>query len=54
MSNSKKPGQESEPERVKTDLDWEDAVKRALEKEEPEGGWPKPGESDEESHSEPE
>lgn len=34
-----KPG--PEPERVKTDLDWEDAVKRALEKKRPEEGWPK-------------
>jgi hypothetical protein len=36
----RKPG--PEPERVKTDLDWEDAVKKALKKKRPEGGWPKP------------
>jgi len=46
----KKPG--PEPERVKTDLDWEDAVKRALEKKRPEDGWPKPeSDSGAESHS---
>jgi hypothetical protein len=30
------------PDRVKTDKNWEDAVKDALTKERPKGGWPKP------------
>lgn len=35
----KRPG--PDPERLKIDEeDWEDAVKRALEKEKPEEGWP--------------
>lgn len=39
--NSAKPtGQE--PERVKIDMPWEQAVKKALGKERPAGGWPKP------------
>lgn len=48
----RKPG--PEPERVKTDLDWEDAVKKALEKKRPEGGWPKPDseKADREPHPE--
>lgn len=31
-----------DPERVKIDEDWEDAVKKALRKKRPEEGWPKP------------
>ena len=31
------------PNVVKIKGDWEDAVKKALEKERPEGGWPKDG-----------
>jgi len=34
-----KPGQE--PERVKTDKPWEDAVGDALKKKRPKEGWPK-------------
>lgn len=30
------------PERVKTDKDWEQAIKEALQKKRPEGGWPEP------------
>jgi hypothetical protein len=29
------------PDRVKLDEDWEEAVKKALKKKRPEGGWPK-------------
>jgi hypothetical protein len=36
-----KPG--PEPERVKIEGDWEEAVKRALEKKRPPGGWLRPG-----------
>ena len=31
-----------EPDRVKIDLDWEDAIKRALGKKRPPEGWPRP------------
>jgi hypothetical protein len=31
-----------EPERLKIDGDWEDAVRDALKKKPPPGGWPKP------------
>ena len=42
------------PERIKIDEDWEDAVEKALRKEKPKEGWPKPNDqkSDEKSHSE--
>ena len=40
-----KPG--PKPERVKTDGDWQDAVKKALKKPRPKEGWPKP---DDDSH----
>lgn len=43
-----KPG--PKPERVKIDENWEDAVKRALEKERPTEGWP---EDDDDAHSDP-
>ena len=36
----RKPG--PEPERVKIEGDWEEAVKRALGKKRPPGGWPRP------------
>lgn len=35
------------PERVKIEVDWEEAVKKALGKERPEGGWPKGDEPEE-------
>lgn len=35
----KKPG--PDPDRVKVDKDWEEAMKDALVKKRPEGGWPK-------------
>lgn len=31
-----------EPERVKIDEDWEEAIKKALRKERPKEGWPAP------------
>lgn len=36
-------------DRIKIDEDWEEAMKKALEKKRPEDGWPKPekGESEE-------
>ena len=54
MSKGKdKPG--PKPDRVKIDEDWEKALRKALKKKRPEGGWPKPGpgnakETDEDSH----
>lgn len=30
------------PDRVKIDMDWEDAVEKALEKKRPKEGWPEP------------
>lgn len=48
---AKNPG--PKPDRVKIDEDWEDAVDKALKKEKPERGWPKPDdEKAPESHSE--
>ena len=38
-NNENTPG--PKPGRVKIDEDWEDAVKKALEKKRPEDGWPK-------------
>ncbi len=38
-NNENKPG--PKPKHVKIEGDWEDAVKKALEKERPEEGWPK-------------
>ena len=38
--HGKKPG--PEPDRLKIDGDWEDAVKKALSKPRPAEGWPKP------------
>ncbi len=40
----KKPG--PEPERLKIDGDWEDAVSKALNKKKPADGWPKVPEED--------
>lgn len=42
MDEEKKTPPGPEPERVRIDGDWEDAVKRALKKPRPKGGWPKP------------
>ncbi len=44
----KNPGEESsrpgpEPETLKIEGDWEDAVGKALKKKKPPEGWPKPG-----------
>lgn len=36
----KRPG--PKPDHLKIDVPWEDAVKKALEKKRPEGGWPDP------------
>lgn len=36
----RKPG--PVPDEVRADLDWEEAVRRALSKKRPAGGWPKP------------
>ena len=36
--NSKNRG--PKPERVKIDMDWEDAVGKAIKKKRPAGGWP--------------
>lgn len=41
MVGKMKPG--SEPERLKIDVDWEEAIKRALAKKRPPEGWPGPG-----------
>ncbi|MEM9347709.1 MAG: hypothetical protein AAGB26_13940 [Planctomycetota bacterium] len=48
----RKPGPNEE--RLKLDGDWEDAMKQAMEKPRPEGGWPDQGdqEDDEETPSE--
>jgi hypothetical protein len=35
----KTPG--PEPEILKIDMDWEEAIKKSLEKKKPAGGWPK-------------
>jgi len=40
MAGKMKPG--SEPERLKIEGDWEDAIKRALAKKRPPGGWRSP------------
>jgi hypothetical protein len=37
---TQKPG--PEPDRVKIEGDWEEAMKRALGKKRPPGGWPRP------------
>lgn len=45
------------PDRLKIEDDWEEAIKKALRKERPKDGWPKPpkpGKSGPKSHSEPE
>ena len=42
MAREMKPGPGPEPERVKIEGDWEEAVKRALGKKRPPGGWPRP------------
>ena len=42
-----KPG--PEPDRLKIDGDWKDAVKKALNKPRPEGGWPDAPNKDEPS-----
>ena len=45
MSDPEKPEQAKpgpDPERLKIDGDWEDAMKRALKVEKPADGWPKP------------
>ncbi len=47
----KKPG--PEPERVKIDGDWTDAMKKAMEKEPPPGGWPDRGRERREKDDEP-
>lgn len=42
MSDDKKQTPGPDPKRVKIEKrDWKKAVKKALEKEKPEGGWPK-------------
>lgn len=38
--DKKPPG--PEPERLKIEGDWQDAMKQALKKPRPPGGWPKP------------
>ena len=45
---NQKPG--PKPDRVKIDENWEDAVKKALDKPRPKEGWP---EDDDDSHSGP-
>ncbi len=40
-----KPG--PEPDRLNIDGDWEDAMKKAIDKERPEDGWPKHDEENE-------
>lgn len=42
MSGQKKNRRGPKPERVKIDEDWEDAIDKALRKEKPPEGWPKP------------
>ena len=53
-AKKKKPGPEAE--RLKLDEDdWEEAAKKALKKERPEGGWPKPDQNQgDENQSSPE
>ncbi|MEM9751767.1 MAG: hypothetical protein AAF916_00110 [Planctomycetota bacterium] len=41
--NPQQPG--PDPERVKIDGDWEDAIKQAMGKPKPENGWPDPEDS---------
>lgn len=40
MTARKKPGPASS--RVKSEINWKDAVRRALQKKRPASGWPKP------------
>jgi hypothetical protein len=40
MSKKKQPG--PDPERLKIEGDWEDAVKKAMGKKRPKEGWPEP------------
>lgn len=42
MSDQHKAQKGPEPERVKTDMDWESAVGKALKKPRPKDGWPEP------------
>lgn len=44
QSDQSKPG--PEPERVKIEGDWEEAVSKALKKQKPDEGWPEPPKSD--------
>jgi hypothetical protein len=42
----KGPGPGPDPERLKIESDWKDAVKKALRKPRPKGGWPRPPEDE--------
>ena len=50
MTTPKDKSAEPDPDHVKIDEDWEDAVKKALKKTRPKEGWPKP---DSDSHQKP-
>lgn len=39
-TDDKKPSRGPEPDRVKVDIPWEEAVGKALKKKRPKGGWP--------------
>lgn len=38
------PARGPKPDSVKIDMDWQDAIGKALKKPKPEGGWPEPDE----------
>tara|TARA_R110002072_G_scaffold4245_5_gene29982 strand:+ start:546 stop:743 length:198 start_codon:yes stop_codon:yes gene_type:complete len=50
MNKAKGP----KPDRVKIDMDWEDAVNKALKKERPKEGWPELGKKSKQAPDEPE
>ena len=41
--HDKSPARGPQPERVKTNQDWAEAMRKAMQKKKPEGGWTKNG-----------